>query len=176
MNRMSHDIRTPINGIMGMLDIIYKNRQDEEKVNDSLHKIQLSTSHLLELVNDVLDMSKLEAGKLDTKEEAFDLEKLMDEVDALMEAQLTQIGIAYKRHEGTIRHTKLYGTSLQLRRIMLNLLSNAVKYNKENGTIDTYVQELSDDGETALLEFKIVDSGTGMSREFIENELFKPFT
>ena len=72
MNRMSHDIRTPINGIMGMLDIIYKNRQDEEKVNDSLHKIQLSTSHLLELVNDVLDMSKLEAGKLDTKEEAFD--------------------------------------------------------------------------------------------------------
>lgn len=176
MNRMSHDIRTPINGIMGMLDIIYKNRQDEEKVNDSLHKIQLSTSHLLELVNDVLDMSKLEAGKLDTKEEAFDLEKLMDEVDALMEAQLTQTGIAYRRHEETIRHTKLYGTSLQLRRIMLNLLSNAVKYNKENGTIDTYVQELSDDGEIALLEFKIVDSGTGMSREFIENELFKPFT
>ena len=73
MNRMSHDIRTPINGIMGMLDIIYKNRQDEEKVNDSLHKIQLSTSHLLELVNDVLDMSKLEAGKLDTKEEALTL-------------------------------------------------------------------------------------------------------
>ena len=176
MNRMSHDIRTPINGIMGMLDIIYKNRQDEEKVNDSLHKIQLSTSHLLELVNDVLDMSKLEAGKLDTKEEAFDLEKLMDEVDALMEAQLTQTGIAYRRHEETIRHTKLYGTSLQLRRIMLNLLSNAVKYNKENGTIDTYVQELSDDGEIALLEFKIVDFGTGMSREFIENELFKPFT
>ena len=176
MNRMSHDIRTPINGIMGMLDIIYKNRQDEEKVNDSLHKIQLSTSHLLELVNDVLDMSKLEAGKLDTKEEAFDLKKLMDEVDVLMEAQLIQTGIAYRRHEGTIRHTKLYGTSLQLRRIMLNLLSNAVKYNKENGTIDTYVQELSDDGETAVFEFKIVDSGTGMSREFIENELFKPFT
>ena len=121
-------------------------------------------------------MSKLEAGKLDTKEEAFDLEKLMDEVDVLMEAQLIQTGIAYRRHEGTIRHTKLYGTSLQLRRIMLNLLSNAVKYNKENGTIDTYVQELSDDGETAVFEFKIVDSGTGMSREFIENELFKPFT
>ena len=176
MNRMSHDIRTPINGIMGMLDIIYKNRQDEAKVNDSLNKIQLSARHLLELVNDVLDMSKLEAGKFDTKEEVFDLENLMNEVDALMESQFIYTGIAYKRHEGMIRHVSLYGKSLPLRRIMINLLSNAVKYNKKNGTIDTYIQELSDNGETALFEFKIVDSGTGMSREFIENELFKPFT
>ncbi len=79
----------------------------------------------------------------------------MDEVDALMEAQLTQTGIAYRRHEETIRHTKLYGTSLQLRRIMLNLLSNAVKYNKENGTIDTYVQELSDDGDCSFWNLKL---------------------
>ena len=176
MDRMSHDIRTPINGIMGMLDIIHKNRQDETKVDDSLDKIQLSTRHLLELVNDVLDMSKLEAGRLDIKEEPFDLAELMNEVAALMDSQVMQTGLVHRKHRGTIRHTALYGSSLQLRRIMLNLMSNSVKYNKPNGTIDTYATEISDDGETALYEFRIVDSGIGMSREFIENELFKPFT
>ena len=176
MDRMSHDIRTPINGIMGMLDIIHKNRQDETKVDDSLDKIQLSTRHLLELVNDVLDMSKLEAGRLDIKEEPFDLAELMNEVAALMDSQVMQTGLVHRKHRGTIRHTALYGSSLQLRRIMLNLMSNSVKYNRPNGTIDTYATEISDDGETALYEFRIVDSGIGMSREFIENELFKPFT
>ena len=176
LQRMSHDIRTPINGIMGMLDIIHKNRQDETKVDDSLDKIQLSTRHLLELVNDVLDMSKLEAGRLDIKEEPFDLAELMNEVAALMDSQVMQTGLVHRKHRGTIRHTALYGSSLQLRRIMLNLMSNSVKYNKPNGTIDTYATEISDDGETALYEFRIVDSGIGMSREFIENELFKPFT
>ena len=176
MDRMSHDIRTPINGIMGMLDIIHKNRQDETKVDDSLDKIQLSTRHLLELVNDVLDMSKLEAGRLDIKEEPFDLAELMNEVAALMDSQVMQTGLVHRKHRGTIRHIALYGSSLQLRRIMLNLMSNSVKYNKPNGTIDTYATEISDDGETALYEFRIVDSGIGMSQEFIENELFKPFT
>ena len=176
MDRMSHDIRTPINGIMGMLDIIHKNRQDETKVDDSLDKIQLSTRHLLELVNDVLDMSKLEAGRLDIKEEPFDLAELMNEVAALMDSQVMQTGLVHRKHRGTIRHIALYGSSLQLRRIMLNLMSNSVKYNRPNGTIDTYATEISDDGETALYEFRIVDSGIGMSREFIENELFKPFT
>ena len=170
----SHDIRTPINGIMGMLDIIHKNRQDETKVDDSLDKIQLSTRHLLELVNDVLDMSKLEAGRLDIKEEPFDLAELMNEVAALMDSQVMQTGLVHRKHRGTIRHTALYGSSLQLRRIMLNLMSNSVKYNKPNGTIDTYATEISDDGETALYEFRIVDSGIGMRREFIENEAFYP--
>ena len=176
MDRMSHDIRTPINGIMGMLDIIHKNRQNATKVDASLNKIRLSTRHLLELVNDVLDMSKLEAGRLDIKEEPFDLAELMNEVAALMDAQVIQTGLVHKKHRGIIRHTALYGSSLQLRRIMLNLISNSVKYNKPNGTIDTYATEISDDGETALYEFRIVDSGIGMSRKFIENELFKPFT
>lgn len=93
-----------------------------------------------------------------------------------MDSQVMQTGLVHRKHRGTIRHTALYGSSLQLRRIMLNLMSNSVKYNKPNGTIDTYATEISDDGETALYEFRIVDSGIGMRREFIENELFKPFT
>ena len=176
MNRMSHDIRTPINGIMGMVDIIRKNRDDREKVDDSLDKIQLSTRHLLELVSDVLDMSKLEAGMFEIHEDAFDISELMDEVAALVDAQLAESGITHRKHRSNIHHTALKGSSLQLRRIMVNLLSNAIKYNKSNGTIDTYAEELSCDGTTVWYEFKIVDTGIGMSEEFIKEQLFKPFT
>ena len=176
MNRMSHDIRTPINGIMGMVDIIRKNRDDREKVDDSLDKIQLSTRHLLELVSDVLDMSKLEAGMFEIHEDVFDMNELMDEVAALVDAQLVESGITHCKHRSNIQHTALKGSSLQLRRIMVNLLSNAIKYNKSNGTIDTYAEELSCDGTTVWYEFKIVDTGIGMSKEFIKEQLFKPFT
>ena len=176
MNRMSHDIRTPINGIMGMVDIIRKNRDDREKVDDSLNKIQLSTRHLLELVSDVLDMSKLEAGMFEIHEDVFDMNELMDEVAALVDAQLVESGITHCKHRSNIQHTALKGSSLQLRRIMVNLLSNAIKYNKSNGTIDTYAEELSCDGTTVWYEFKIVDTGIGMSEEFIKEQLFKPFT
>ena len=176
MNRMSHDIRTPINGIMGMVDIIRKNRDDWEKVDDSLEKIQLSTRHLLELVSDVLDMSKLEAGMFEIHEDAFDISELMDEVAALVDAQLVESGITHRKNRSNIQHTALKGSSLQLRRIMVNLLSNAIKYNKSNGTIDTYAEELSCDGTTVWYEFKIVDTGIGMSEEFIKEQLFKPFT
>ena len=176
MNRMSHDIRTPINGIMGMVDIIRKNRDDWGKVDDSLDKIQLSTRHLLELVSDVLDMSKLEAGMFEIHEDAFDMNELMDEVAALVDAQLVESSITHCKHRSNIQHTALKGSSLQLRRIMVNLLSNAIKYNKPNGTIDTYAEELSCDGTTVWYEFKIVDTGIGMSEEFIKEQLFKPFT
>ena len=176
MNRMSHDIRTPINGIMGMVDIIRKNRDDWGKVDDSLDKIQLSTRHLLELVSDVLDMSKLEAGMFEIHEDVFDMNELMDEVAALVDAQLVESSITHCKHRSNIQHTALEGSSLQLRRIMVNLLSNAIKYNKPNGTIDTYAEELSCDGTTVWYEFKIVDTGIGMSEEFIKEQLFKPFT
>ncbi len=95
MNRMSHDVRTPINGIMGMLDIIRKNRQDEAKVDDCLDKINLSASHLLALVNDVLDMNKLESGKETIESASFDLKHLMDDVASLVNAQITEMGITH---------------------------------------------------------------------------------
>ena len=176
LNRMSHDIRTPINGIMGMLEIIRRNRQDEPRVEDCLNKIQFSTQHLLALVNDVLDMSRIESGKMEMKQEPFDLEELMNEVSSLVEAQVIENGLQHFKHRGNLEHTHLLGGSLQLRRIMVNLLSNAIKYNKEGGQIDTYAKEVSADGETAVFEFQIVDTGIGMSEEFIKNEMFKPFT
>lgn len=176
MNRMSHDVRTPINGIMGMLDIIRKNRQDEAKVDDCLDKINLSASHLLALVNDVLDMNKLESGKETIESASFDLTHLMDDVASLVNAQITEMGITHRMHRGELTHTRLIGSPLRLRQIMLNLFSNAIKYNKPGGTIDTYAGEVSCDGTRVVYEFRIMDSGIGMSSEFIEKELFHPFT
>ena len=176
MNRMSHDVRTPINGIMGMLDIIRKNRQDEAKVDDCLDKINLSASHLLALVNDVLDMNKLESGKETIESASFDLKHLMDDVASLVNAQITEMGITHRTHRGELTHTRLIGSPLRLRQIMLNLFSNAIKYNKPGGMIDTYAGEVSCDGTRVVYEFRITDSGIGMSSEFIEKELFHPFT
>ena len=176
MNRMSHDVRTPINGIMGMLDIIRKNRQDEAKVDDCLDKINLSASHLLALVNDVLDMNKLESGKETIESVSFDLTHLMDDVASLVNAQITEMGITHCTHRGELTHTRLIGSPLRLRQIMLNLFSNAIKYNKPGGMIDTYAGEVSCDGTRVVYEFRIMDSGIGMSSEFIEKELFHPFT
>lgn len=127
-------------------------------------------------MNDVLDMSKIESGHLMVHEEPFDLEDLMKEVAVLMQGQLEETGIIHRKHRENMQHTMLKGDALQLQRIMMNLFGNAVKYNKKNGTIDTYVTEISCDGKNVLYEFRIADSGIGMSREYMEHELFQPFT
>ena len=176
LNRMSHDIRTPINGIMGMVDITRKYRNDPQKLEECLDKIQLSSRYLQELVNDVLDMSKLESEQTVLEQIPFDLEKVMNEVSSLVNAQLIQSNITYRIHRENMLHMALIGSPLHLRQIMLNLFSNAIRYNKPGGTIDTYAKELAYDGTTAWFEFKIIDTGIGMSEKFVREELFKPFT
>lgn len=176
MNRMSHDIRTPINGILGMIQMIRKNYKDQEKIEECVDKMDLSVQHLSELVNDVLDMSKIESGYLELQNDPFDLNTLIDQVEVVVSAQVEAMEISYESHREKVNHTMLSGDTLQIRRIMLNLFSNAIKYNKRGGRIDTYVKELSFDGMCAAFEFRITDTGVGMSREYIKEELFKPFT
>lgn len=176
MNRMSHDFRTPINGIMGMLDIIQMSGEEPAKTHECLGKIRLSVDHLLDLVNDVLDMSKLQAGETKLGRERFDLVRLVDDVESLLEGQLHGSDVTLQFHAGGITHPKLVGSPLHIKQIMLNLGSNAIKYNKPGGKIDAYARELSCDGNTTVFEFAISDTGIGMSEEFVENELFKPFT
>ena len=176
MNRISHDIRTPINGIMGMLEILRKNEHNPEKMEECMDKMQVSADHLLALVNDVLDMNKLETNQIRAENEPFDMEVLMREVAVLMNPLLEQNQSTHRVHRKNIQHTALKGSPLQLRQIMLNLFSNAVKYNKPQGSVDTGVEELSCDGKTAWYEFRIADTGIGMSGDFVKNQLFEPFT
>ena len=176
MNRMSHDIRTPINGILGMMHIIRKNWGDMDKLDDSLNKIEILTNHLNELVEDVLNMSKLQSDHMEIVNESFDLNHVIDEISDLIDAQVSIQNITYHKHMDNIVHTHLIGDALQLRRILVNLLTNAIKYNKPNGTIDTYVREIKSDDSKVTFEFEIKDTGIGMSEDYIENHLFTPFS
>ena len=176
MNRMSHDIRTPINGILGMMHIIRKNWGDMDKLDDSLNKIEVLTNHLNELVEDVLNMSKLESNHMEIVNESFDLNHVIDEISDLIDAQVSIQNITYYKHMDNIVHTHLIGDALQLRRILVNLLTNAIKYNKPNGTIDMYVREIKSDDSKVTFEFEIKDTGIGMSEDYIENHLFTPFS
>ena len=176
MNRMSHDIRTPINGILGMMQIIRKNWGDMDKLDDSLNKMEVLTKHLNELVEDVLNMSKLESDHMEIVNEPFDLNDMVEELNSLIDAQVSLQNITYHNHMENVVHTHLIGDALQLRRILVNLLTNAIKYNKPNGTIDTYVREISSDDSKVTFEFEIKDTGIGMSEDYIENHLFTPFS
>ena len=176
MNRMSHDIRTPINGILGMMHIIRKNWGDMDKLDDSLNKIEILTNHLNELVEDVLNMSKLQSDHMEIVNESFDLNHVIDEISDLIDAQVSIQNITYHKHMDNIVHTHLIGDALQLRRILVNLLTNAIKYKKPHGTLDTYVREIKSDDSKVTFEFEIKDTGIGMSEDYIENHLFTPFS
>lgn len=176
MNRMSHDIRTPINGILGMMQIIRKNWGDMDKLDDSLNKMEVLTKHLNELVEDILNMSKLESDHMEIVDEPFDLNDMVEELNSLIDAQVSLQNITYHNHMENVVHMHLTGDALQLRRILVNLLTNAIKYNKSNGTIDMYVREISSDDSKVTFEFEIKDTGIGMSEDYIENHLFTPFS
>lgn len=176
MNRMSHDIRTPINGILGMMQIIRKNWGDMDKLDDSLNKMEVLTKHLNELVEDILNMSKLESDHMEIVNEPFDLNYMVEELNSLIDAQVSLQNITYHKHMENVVHTHLIGDVLQLRRILINLLTNAIKYNKSNGTIDMFVREMSSDDSKVTFEFEIKDTGIGMSEDYIENHLFTPFS
>lgn len=176
MNRMSHDIRTPINGILGMMQIIRKNWGDMDKLDDSLNKMEILTKHLNELVEDILNMSKLESDHMEIVNEPFDLNYMVEELNSLIDAQVSLQNITYHKHMENVVHTHLIGDALQLRRILVNLVTNAIKYNKSNGTIDMYVRETSSDDSKVTFEFEIKDTGIGMSEDYIENHLFTPFS
>ncbi len=172
--RMSHDIRTPMNGIIGMLDIAERNREDISKRDDCLKKVRESAQVLLELINEVLDMNKLESGKVVLEHIPFDMKKISESVYILINRQAEIRGIEIIEEDCWISHYRLIGSPVHYKRIMTNILSNAIKYNKENGKIYVTCKELSCDGNTVNMEFKCRDTGIGMSQEFVKH-IFEPF-
>ena len=175
LSHMSHDILTPMNGIMGMVDKIRKNKEKPEVVADCLNKIDAASGHLLSLLNDILDMSALEQGKVELECKPFDLCRELEDLRLIVEEVGREKNVRFTVNAERIEHTMLLGSPLHLRRILLNLISNAMKYNREDGTVELLVEETGSAGKTADFLFEVRDTGIGMSQEFLEQHLFQPF-
>ena len=176
LQRMSHDIRTPINGICGMVDVADRYADDMEKQTECRAKVKDASNLLLELVNDVLDMSKLETDEIVLEEVPFNLSKISKEVLVVIEQIAEEQNIRIEWEKKEITHRDLIGSSEYVKRVMMNILSNAVKYNKANGSIYISCMEIpSEQPGMATIEFVCRDTGIGMSDEF-QKHIFEPFT
>ena len=175
LQRMSHDIRTPINGICGMVNMADHYADDMEKQTEYRTKVKAAANLLLELVNDVLDMSKLESGEVVLEESPFNLSKIFEEVLVVIEQIAAEQNIRIVWEKKEIKHRALIGSPRYVKRVMMNILSNAVKYNRENGQIHISCREIpSEQPETTTMEFVCRDTGIGMTEEF-QKYVFEPF-
>lgn len=176
LSHMSHDIRTPINGMMGMLDIAQAHLNNPEKMDLCLSKMRGAADQLLSLINDVLDMSKIETGSIQLVEEPFDMIRLLNGTLAVQEIIASEKSLTIEQDiEGAIEHPCVCGSPNYVRSILVNIISNAIKYTNPGGDIFVSARELSCDGEYVEFEFIVSDTGIGMSEEFAEH-IFEPFT
>ena len=175
LQRMSHDIRTPINGIRGMVNMADHYADDMEKQTEYRTKVKEASNLLLELVNDVLDMSKLESGEVVLEESPFNLSSIFREVFNVIEQMAAEQNIRIVWEKKEIIHRDLIGSPGYVKRVMMNILSNAVKYNRENGHIYISCMEIpSEQPEMTTMEFVCRDTGIGMTEEF-QKYIFEPF-
>ena len=176
LQRMSHDIRTPINGICGMVDIADHYADDMEKQTEYREKVKSASHLLLEMLNDVLDMSKLESDEVMLEEIPFNLSSICEEVLVVIEQMAVEQNIRIMWEEKEIIHRNLIGSPGHVKRILMNILSNAVKYNRENGSIFISSRELiAEQPDRATIEFVCRDTGIGMTDAF-QKRIFEPFT
>ncbi len=174
---MSHDIRTPINGIMGMLSIAEKYPDDPERQQDCRKKIKTSAEHLLSLINDVLDINKLESGNVEIRKETFSLPQLFANCATILggQAATKKIQLTTAFEEEQFFHTDFIGSPLHIKQVLINIAGNAIKYNRPDGSVHMSCEELSEENGIAQIRFVISDTGIGMSKEYIEH-IFEPFT
>ncbi len=176
LSQMSHEIRTPMNGIVGMTALAAAHVEDPERVRDSLRKITVSSRHLLSLINEVLDMSKIESGNVSLSEEDFNLSDLVESLVTMVRPQVDE-----KRHELSVslvnlEHEDVRGDALRLQQVFVNLMGNAIKYTPEGGHIRLVISERpGNQGKFGRYEFVFEDDGIGMSQETVE-KIFEPFS
>lgn len=175
LRRMSHDLRTPINGIRGMLEISERNAHNFEKLKDCRKKIWDASEYLLNLINDVLDMNRLESGKLSLEQQSFDMREIWRDLDDVIGIQANEKGIALVTGVHRVEHTKLIGSPLYLRQILMNIGNNAVKYTKAGGTITISCIETRIADDESVYKFVVADTGIGMSIEF-QKHAYEVFT
>ena len=175
LSNMSHDIRTPMNGIIGMTAIAAAHLDDKERVKDSLQKITQASKHLLSLINEVLDMSKIESGKVQLVEEEFNLSDLIDNLLTMTNSQIEEHHHELSVNISDVTHENVIGDSLRIQKVFTNLMSNAVKYTPDGGKIRLSISEKpTNQKKVGCYEFIFEDNGIGMSEEFIER-IFEPF-
>ncbi len=172
--RMSHDIRTPLNGIMGMLEIAEKFPNDIDKQTDCRTKVKASAKILLELINEVLDMSKLNSGEIVLEEVSFNLKDIALDVYTTINKQAEERDIEIVQQDCKSTPYLLIGSPTHFKRIMMNIMGNAIKYNTEHGKIFITCREINRNDTTSFIEFKCRDTGVGMSEEFVQH-IFEPF-
>ena len=175
LSNMSHDIRTPINGIMGMLDIVDQNKDNPDKVKECLSKIRTSSNHLLQLINNVLDLSRIESGQVVLEHVPFNLMQLGEEALSVVESQAKEAGLKTQAEHMDGTDVWLIGSPLHFKQVMLNLYTNAIKYNKPGGLLYTNLEEYSRTDDKLTLKITVRDTGIGMTQEFIDTKLFTPF-
>ena len=175
LQRMSHDIRTPINGICGMIDVADHYAEDMKKQTECRAKIKEASHLLLELINEVLDMSKLESDEVILEEIPFNLNSISEEILGVIEQMAAEQNIRILWEEKEVTHWNLIGSPVHVKRTLMNILSNAVKYNKENGYVYISCREIPSE-QTAMttLEFVCRDTGIGMTEAF-QKRIFEPF-
>ena len=176
LSRMSHDMRTPLNGIIGLMDICMKHPEDRTLVDSSRLKARVAADHLLSLINDTLELSKLESEEAKLAKEDFYLPELIHEVETIaqMRADEECITIRFMDDPYSIPYPNLIGSSLHVKQIFLNLITNSIKYNRKNGSVDCYLKEEKESEERVLVDVTIKDTGIGMSEDFLKN-IFQPF-
>lgn len=175
LSKMSHDIRTPMNAIVGMASIAEANIDDKERVADCLNKITIASNHLTSLVNEVLDMSRIESGKMDLAMEGFDLVDLAREVTEILKPKALEKQQQFAFKLSGIQHRKVIGDGLSLRKVFQNILGNAIKYTQKGGKVSFRIEELPSLHQNyGYYRFTIKDNGFGMSEEF-QQKLFEPF-
>lgn len=177
LRRMSHDIRTPINGIRGMLEIANHFPENMEKQAECRRKIGEASGYLLSLVNNVLDMNKLESGKVILENKRFDIIDMLKKSNSVAEINASEHCIAFNVDESKLNiiHRNVIGSPVHLQQILLNMTNNAVKYNRENGSITVYSTEEPIDSDTSMYTFVCSDTGIGMNEDFIKHA-FEPFS
>ncbi len=171
---MSHDIRTPMNAIIGFTNLAQKNMDDKEKLDNYLAKIEISSNHLLGLINDALEMSKIESNKLELELNPMDINEEIITLDTIMHDLAAKKNQEIKFEINNLNHPYIIGDKLRLNRIFLNLLSNAIKFTGNGGHITFTATEKASDDTYVSFEFMVIDDGMGMSDEFIE-KVFVPF-
>ncbi len=174
LSRMSHDIRTPLNGIIGLLEINRTHAEDKELVMENQQKMRVAADHLLALINDVLQMSKLEDDAIEIGHEPSDLAEVTFSVGTMIQNRAAEAGLHMEMGKQDVPVRYVYGSPLHLRQIFMNIYGNCVKYNKPGGSIYSSCECLHNDGEHVTYRWTISDTGIGMDEEFLQH-IFDPF-